>query len=353
MKPTSILKQAAIDLAITIVIAVAIAVLLHAQHLSWKWLRVGLTFSLLIGIFAWAAIDIPRLMLWGNQRPAPWFWGWVVAASLLCWMLGSSIAASIWQVPWTLETNYRADLLVVLLASGVVISVLWLRSSAAQHAEALAVSRAQEASGAQARAEAEVKLLSAQLAPHFISNTLANLRAMISTDPNRAQRYVEELEGYFRSATHALSSARITLAEECALIEHYLQLMAVRLGERLTWRIQLAPALREVTIPPLLLQPLVENAIRHGIEPSATGGVIELSVAATEGIITVTVRNTGVALQTRAAHTGGSGIGLDLVKRRLAQAFGPRAELILKSHAQKGSSGDAATVAQLIWPYNS
>ena len=352
MKQTSILKQAAIDLAITIVIAVAIAFLLHAQHLSWKWLRVGLTFSLLIGIFAWAAIDIPRLMLWGNQRPAPWFWGWVVLASLLSWMLGSSIAATIWQVPWTLQTNYRADLLVVLLASGVVIAIFWLRASAAQTAEALAQSRSLEASAAQARAAAEVKLLSAQLAPHFISNTLANLRAMIGTDPTRAQRYVEELEGYFRSATHALSSAQITLGEECELIEHYMQLMAVRLGARLTWRIELAPALQEMLIPPLLLQPLVENAIRHGVEPSAQGGMIELGIAANEGMITVTVRNTGVALLTNTAHTGGTGIGLDLVKRRLTQAFGPRAELVIKSQAQQGSSGDAATVAQLIWPQN-
>jgi LytS/YehU family sensor histidine kinase len=123
-------------------------------------------------------------------------------------------------------------------------------------------------------AEARLKLLESQLEPHMLFNTLANLRVLIAADPARAQTMLDQLIAYLRATLGAARQPWHTLEAEFARLNDYLALMAVRMGPRLHYQLQLPPSLAGIPVAPLLLQPLVENAIRHGLEPQPGPGQI-------------------------------------------------------------------------------
>ena len=126
-------------------------------------------------------------------------------------------------------------------------------------------------------AEARLRLLEAQLEPHMLFNTLANLRALIGVDPQRAQTMLDHMIAYLRAtlrASRADADRPHTLQDEFARLQDYLELMAIRMGPRLQFALELPEALATQPVPPLLLQPLVENSIQHGLEPKVEGGRI-------------------------------------------------------------------------------
>ncbi len=177
--------------------------------------------------------------------------------------------------------------------------------------------------------EARLKLLETQLEPHMLFNTLANLRALIATDPPRAIHMLDRLNDYLRAT---LRGSRIeaqsgvhTLADEAARLRDYLELMAVRMGPRLSRRFELPEDLLQHPVPPLLLQPLVENAIRHGLEPRIEGGQITLR-AQREGErwLGIEVADTGVGTQDTKVFESNSdsGFGLAQVHERIAKLAG-------------------------------
>ena len=175
--------------------------------------------------------------------------------------------------------------------------------------------------------EARLKLLETQLEPHMLFNTLANLRALIATDPPRAIRMLDRLNDYLRATLRASrtdgSSGSHTLADEFARLRDYLELMAVRMGPRLSYTLDLPEALQRHPVPPLLLQPLVENAIRHGLEPKLDGGRIDIR-ASNDGTrqLLLEVIDTGVGMDTGGAPPSGSGFGLSQVRERVASLPG-------------------------------
>jgi signal transduction histidine kinase len=170
--------------------------------------------------------------------------------------------------------------------------------------------------------EARLKLLETQLEPHMLFNTLANLRALIATDPPRAIAMLDRLNGYLRatlrgSRTDARAGGH-TLADEFARLRDYLELMAVRMGPRLQVCLDLPDALASHPIPPLLLQPLVENSIRHGLEPSVAGGELRVGARQQGGHLLLEVGDTGVGFDGAPAE----GFGLAQVRERVASAYG-------------------------------
>lgn len=178
--------------------------------------------------------------------------------------------------------------------------------------------------------EARLKLLETQLEPHMLFNTLANLRALIATDPPRAVQMLDRLNDYLR-ATLAASrteggSGQHTLQKEFMRLGDYLELMAVRMGPRLEHRLQLPQALQSHPVPPLLLQPLVENAIRHGLEPQLGGGCITVDARAEGPWLVLEVSDTGVGMDSSAAPAG-DGFGLAQVRERVATYAGGRVEV--------------------------
>src|SRR5690606_34422593 len=144
--------------------------------------------------------------------------------------------------------------------------------------------------------DARLMLLQSQLEPHMLFNTLANLRALIGVDPAAAQRMLDHLDDFLRSTLAASRATSHPLAAEFDRLRDYLALMAIRMGPRLAFELRLPDELGQTPVPPLLLQPLLENAIRHGLEPHRDGGRIEVAATREDDCLALTVRDTGVGI---------------------------------------------------------
>ncbi|WP_213959679.1 histidine kinase [Variovorax sp. dw_954] len=193
--------------------------------------------------------------------------------------------------------------------------------------------------------EARLKLLETQLEPHMLFNTLANLRVLITTDPQRAVAMLDRLNSYLRATLSGSRALAHPLSAEFDLLRDYLELMSVRMGERLQYTLDLPDYLRDAAVPPLLLQPLVENAIQHGLEPKVGGGSIVVRArrqgAGSDARLVLEVNDTGVGLSQHASTLDepGRGFGLTQVRERLASTYGDRGAITL---APAGSGGTCA-----------
>jgi sensor histidine kinase YesM len=188
-----------------------------------------------------------------------------------------------------------------------------------------------------------LKLLESQLEPHMLFNTLANLRVLIGMDPARAQAMLDRLIAFLRATLTASRVGMHPLAAEFDRIADYLALMQVRMGPRLQFAFDLPHDLRETPLPPLLLQPLVENCITHGLEPKVEGGRIDVRAQRQATMLVLTVRDSGVGLS-HAAATQGTRFGTQQVRDRLAALYGAAATFSLAAAA------DGSTEARITLP---
>jgi sensor histidine kinase YesM len=223
---------------------------------------------------------------------------------------------------------------ITLVVFALPVACLWERRSEERHRRELAEVQRQ-------RQEANLKLLvlQAQTEPHFLFNTLASLRALLREDVQQAETMVDALVGHLRAVLPRMrdESAISTLADQLTICTSYLELMATRLAGRLTHRIEVPDALLRVSFPPLMLLILVENAVKHGIEPKAGPGRICIEAERAFGLvgpaIEVRVVDDGVGLIMGFAH----GLGLRNVREQLALRYGEHAALSLT-----GSQGGGA-----------
>lgn len=183
--------------------------------------------------------------------------------------------------------------------------------------------------------EAHLRLLQAQIEPHFLFNTLANVSSLIEVDASRARHLLDRLNDWLRIALARTRSESATLGDELALLENYLHILAMRFGPRLQWKIGVAEELRAIRFPPMLLQPLVENAIRHGIEPKLGGGKLTISAKIEQGVLRVSVADDGAGFGEK---TSGGGAGLENVRARLTALYGVSASLVLQTNELGGVS---------------
>jgi len=182
--------------------------------------------------------------------------------------------------------------------------------------------------------EAQLKMLQAQIEPHFLFNTLANVGSLIDTDPALAKILLERLNDWLRVALVRARSDSATLDNELDMLENYLQILKIRFGERLCWNIDAADSARRTVFPPMLLQPLVENAVRHGIEPKLGGGEIFIRAHIENKLLRIAVGDNGAGL---IKESDTNGAGLANVRARLATLFGPAGKLVLDDHAGGGA----------------
>jgi LytS/YehU family sensor histidine kinase len=182
--------------------------------------------------------------------------------------------------------------------------------------------------------DARLKLLHAQVEPHFLFNTLANVQALVESGSPRAAPVLNNLIAYLRAAMPQLDEVQSTLASEVALVRAYLELMQMRMPDRLSFAIDLAPELGAERFPSMALLTLVENAIRHGIDPGEQGGHIEVGAQrdAGHGEVQVWVADSGVGM----SETAKPGTGLANLRARLAAFYGPTARLDLLERAPHG-----------------
>ncbi|MEO8103670.1 MAG: histidine kinase [Betaproteobacteria bacterium] len=190
-------------------------------------------------------------------------------------------------------------------------------------------------------AESQLRMLRAQLEPHMLFNTLANLRSLLNEDPRQAEVMIDRLIVYLRSALAASRSESTTLAGEFTQLRAYLDIMSIRMGPRLSFRLELPANLEATPIPPMLLQPLVENAIKHGIEPKVGTGSIEVLARRGDAGIEIMVNDSGLGLAPdsgtaeRPEGAGGS-YGLVHVRERLKAVYGTAASMQIKPRSPNG-----------------
>jgi hypothetical protein len=180
--------------------------------------------------------------------------------------------------------------------------------------------------------DARLSLLQAQIEPHFLFNTLANVQALVESGSPRAPAVLGSLIAYLRAALPRLHESGSTLGQEVALVRAYLELMHMRMPDRLNFALQVDETLLGRRFPPMALLTLVENAVRHGIDPSEQGGRIEVGAMADDGTLRLWVLDTGMGLSPQAKE----GTGLGNLRERLAAFFGGAARLQLDAAEPHG-----------------
>jgi len=254
--------------------------------------------------------------------------------SVACVFGGYWIAFSIMQ--WGEAKQYMFSVegavpivLLSLFISAVLSSIFVMRE---RRARAEASFHSERARGEAAERQfhlARFKLLEAQVEPHFLYNTLANVISMIDAEPQTAKRMLERLIDYLRGTAVAAGTGDSTLGGQLALLRAYLDLIVLRMGSRLRYRIDVPAELESLQLPPMLVQPLVENAIKHGLEPKVGGGEVLVRARRRDRVLTIEVSDDGLGIQgTRAG--GSTGIGLANLRERLQTLYGSQARLTLE-----------------------
>jgi hypothetical protein len=192
--------------------------------------------------------------------------------------------------------------------------------------------------------DARLRLLQRQVEPHFLFNTLANVQALVESGSPQASRVLASLIAYLRAAVPGMEARSATLDREVDLARAYLEVMQMRMPDRLRYALHLDPAAARLRCPPMTLLTLVENAVRHGIDPSETGGRIDADIRQTDGRCHIRVSDTGVGLSSK-SH--GLGTGLSNLRERLQLAFGGNVSLKLTAVRPQG------TCAELSFPARS
>jgi hypothetical protein len=302
-----------------------------------------MVYSLSIGLISWLVIDVGRLLLSGRSEKR-WPVGLpgvlLVLGGIAAGFVGGNAIGDAWTGKPLLEFRFfspdkLASTLVITLAAGVAVCYYYYSRGKARYLEGQIALAERDA------AEAKLKLLETQLEPHMLFNTLANLRVLIATDPARAIAMLDRLNSYLRVTLSGSRALAHPLAAEFDRLADYLALMSVRMGDRLRYTLDLPDELRAVPVPPLLLQPLVENAIRHGLEPKVEGGEITVRARRDDGLLSIEVRDTGVGIDAALPPTEGTRFGLAQVRERLAATHGTFGAITLIAAP---SGGTCATV---------
>lgn len=338
------LRHLLLTLAFCLVIAT-----LHYGFLPDRPYAPPVAYSVAIGIVTWAVIDLGR-HLFPSARETGWPQG--LAGALLVaggiatgFFLGTAIADQLcrlfgWYAAGPVVdrgAELRTSLLITIPA-GLIGSFFFYSVNKSRYLERKMGEAREHAN------EARLKLLEAQLEPHMLFNTLANLRALIAVDPPRAQQMLDHMIAYLRATLAASRSTLHPLRAEFERLRDYLELMAVRMGPRMQFALDLPRELEERKVPALLLQPLVENAIQHGLEPQVGGGRIDVTARIEAGQLVLRVEDTGAgapAIPAKAGVQGApGGFGLTQVRERLHTLYGDDATFRFDARPGQGANAE-------------
>jgi signal transduction histidine kinase len=294
-----------------------------------------------IGFSIWGAFQLLRLPLGARASPlilAPVCipLGFVVGSKLAGWMGAKDLISYTARDP-----THQWPLLVgsLMIAIGATVFFIFHWRAETYRAD-LQNERRRAAEAQQSELSAQLALLQAQIEPHFLFNTLANAQSVIESDPRTAKQILENLNQYLRVSLGRTRRASSTLADELNVITALLAISALRLGDRLRYSIDVPEFLKAAQLPPLLLQPLVENALKHGIDPAVNGGEIHIDARQENDSLNLRVTDTGVGLNAGSPE----GIGLANVRARLNTLYGDRARIALYSNTPHG------VVAEITMP---
>ncbi|VVE51383.1 signal transduction histidine kinase [Pandoraea horticolens] len=307
-------------------------------------------FSQCIGISITAFVDGGRRAIWRDGAPAMVPFLLLVAFGCAAGLvLGIAIGTVLLGLPismWRPLNGHSLPivLLIALLATGIGTYHGWSRARLSQLREATAQQALREAAAEKALVHAQLQTLQAQLEPHFLFNVLANLDSLIASDPARARTLLGHLNRFLRASLAATRAEVTTLADEFALLDALMAIQQVRFGERLRYMLDLPEDCRTLQVPPMLVQPLVENAIKHGVEPLAGGASVDVSarrerLADGEWQVAVRVADDGAGFRAAVrsdVHEPVGGVGLTNIRERLRVLYGDTARLTLTEGVPRG-----------------
>lgn len=262
----------------------------------------------------------------------------IVALLVLCGIaLGNAIVQGRNPMHFALDAGFLKQLLPFAVATAIFMFIV--NSAADRRArDELAAMRQREdiAEAAQLLAEARLRALQAQIEPHFLYNTLAGVLSLIDTQPARARHMLERFIDFLRASLEASRAEQATVGAEFDLASAYLDVLQVRMGERLSYAIEADSSSRACAIAPMLIQPLVENAVMHGLEPKVDGGRLLLRARIDGNVLVVDVIDDGVGIGNAPPRQGG-GVGLANLKARVRSLHGPAAQVQLLDNPDGGA----------------
>jgi len=334
-RPVGFIAKTLRRVAVALTIAMAVAVLLLPlwRRSPQAALLLRLTILALSATTAFAVFEV-----WPRRLPR-WFQRWVLQVVAVGVSIPMTI--SVMYVPFkaTGAPPFLDDHDWMLLTHVALLVAPWTALAAIVRQKE-AIARHQQLEFALERSELErqaldarLHRLQAQVAPHFLFNTLANVQALVDARSPQASRVLRSLVQYLRAAVPLLHEPAATIERELQLVRPYLELMQMRMPDRLQYAMNVDPSALKVRCPPTTLMTLVENAVRHGLDPTEDGGRIDIDVARLGDRCVIRVTDTGVGLRPSA---NGSGTGLTTLRERLQLIFGDDARLRLMSGPSRG-----------------
>lgn len=331
-------------LTINLACGLGVHYILHARGKLFE----HIVFSMFIGFSAYLLIKIFKRLFWGAGTPNTIaFYIMCIVVAPLALMVGMSIAALAFNYPVPDVTAIKSPYLLSSIAMTCIVSFIaaWSFWSRARISELQASAEAEKAKNAaieKQAMQAQLQMLQAQIEPHMLFNTLANLQGLIAIDPPRAQHMLAQLIVYLRNTLSSSRAEQTTLKQEFTLMQAYLELLAIRMGKRLQYTLDLPDDLQQTPIAPMLLQPLVENAIKHGLEPKMEGGSIHVVAEKQGSQLHLKVIDTGLGLpfnydDSKNVSSVANNIGNANIRERLLALYGPQASLSLQANQPEGA----------------
>jgi Histidine kinase/Histidine kinase-, DNA gyrase B-, and HSP90-like ATPase len=231
--------------------------------------------------------------------------------------------------------DWLMSFVMLLIMAGIIVKVVLGGKKRAERRAQAATETAAEESLKRQLAEAQLKTMQAQVEPHFLFNTLASVDYLIETEPSTASKMQKSLIQYLRAALPQMREGSTTLGKEVQLCRSYLEILKFRMEDRLQYSLIVPQGLSSAQFPPMMLQSLVENSIKHGLEPKPEGGSLTISADISNGRLRVTVADSGLGFA--AAGVSGSGVGLANVRERLAALYGGAARLSIEANSPSGT----------------
>jgi len=242
--------------------------------------------------------------------------------------------------------DFLTDLALLIIVASAILKITYQRTIQAEVKAAVATETADSEQLKRQVVEARMAAMQAQVEPHFLFNTLASIDHLIETDPPRASTMQKNLIALLRASMPSMrdsNPAQHNLGREMAVIRPYLEILKVRMEDRLQASVDVPDGLLSAEFPPMMIQSLVENAIKHGLEPKAEGGTLRVTAEIVHGRLAVTVADTGLGFGR--ADTAGTGIGLANIRERLKLLYGDKASMVVADNQPSG------TVVTITVPY--
>ncbi len=331
-KPKPTLKQILRDFSYNILFCIIIALFLKGIKFADTGFIEYLIVSLSIGLTIHSLVMISSFFFWSS--PLSMLSSSVIAiiiGTALGWLIGSAIIGRIDSISLFEKGFFKAMILGIMFGT-MIYYFFFSRYSISEKESLIQEERIKRLTSEKKIVETNLKLLQAQIEPHFLFNTLSNILSLIDTDLETGKSMLVNLMQYLRTTLSKTRQDTSTLGREMELISAYLNIFKIRMGERLCFKMDIPEKMKNLTFPPMLIQPLVENAIKHGLEPEIEGGEILIRGAVDGDRIRIEVSDTGQGFY----ENSDPGMGIENIRQRLQSLFGGRARLILEENRPSG-----------------